>query len=131
MKKTVKCLKKQIVMVLVVVFNLKIKQILMNLIVNRQDKCLCCMDLLIKYFISKKKFVISDISLLMWFTIGSALNSYSQHLDLITFYSTLLFQFWDNSIQLSIVYTYSISFCIGVFCKMLFYQWQRISNSLL
>lgn len=131
MKKTNKYIKKQIVMVLVVVINLKMLQILMILTVLKQDKFLCCMDLIIKYFTSKKKLEILDISLLKWFTIGSALNSYSQLLDLITFYSTLLSQFWDNSIQLYIVYTCSISFCIGVFCKMLFYLWQRISNSLL
>jgi len=88
MKKTGKCLKKKIVIVLVMVINLKMPQILMILTIFKQDKCLCCMDLLIKYFISKKKFEISDISLLVLFTIGLMLNSYSVHLDLITFYST-------------------------------------------
>lgn len=64
MKKTNKYIKKQIVMVLVVVINLKMLQILMILTVLKQDKFLCCMDLIIKYFTSKKKLEILDISLL-------------------------------------------------------------------
>ena len=119
MKKTNKYIKKQIVMVLVVVINLKMLQILMILTVLKQDKFLCCMDLIIKYFTSKKKLEILDISLLKWFTIGSALNSYSQLVILFTFINLFLLARFDYFLFYIIVSIlgqfYPIVYCLHLF----------------